>query len=454
MRRRGTVLVAVLVIVALAALAAAALMFRAQAEVSAAAASSRQHQAYTAALSGLQRAISLLKAYPHDPEMWYDNPDMLQNQFVADDGTNTWYFTVYAYNAADTETVRNGVIDEAGKVNLNVAPEQVLLALPNLTYEQVDCLLDYRDGDSETREQGAEQDYYDQLAHPYMIKNGLLGTVEELLLVKGFDARTVYGEDYNLNGLLEDNEDDGDDSFPPDNGDGELNRGLLGVATIWSYEFDVDNEGNPRVSMNGGRGLEQVGLSDQTIEFIQLYVADGNPFTHPSQLLEMRYELKRDQRGHRRGESIESGVGAEDLPIVLDKLTVLPGGGRRPMLGLINVNTASVAALTAVLQDEELARRIVGARPDAPAEGRGTTAWLYTENVVTADRFKEIAPRLTARSFQYRVRCVGYGWPCGQFRVIEAIVDVAAGSPRMLYQRDLTRLGIPFAIDAEQLQRE
>jgi hypothetical protein len=82
-----------------------------------------------------------------------------------------------------------------------------------------------------------------------------------------------------------------------------------------------------------------------------------------------------------------------------------------------------------------------------------TPAWLYTENIVPADRFKEMAPYLTARSFQFRVRCVAYGWPCGQFRVIEAVIDAAMGSPRILYQRDLTRLGMPFAVDVEQEER-
>jgi len=60
---------------------------------------------------------------------------------------------------------------------------------------------------------------------------------------------------------------------------------------------------------------------------------------------------------------------------------------------------------------------------------------------------------LTARSYQFRVRCLGYGWPCGQFRVIEAIVDLARGSPRISYQRDLTRLGMPFAIAADVEER-
>jgi len=44
---------------------------------------------------------------------------------------------------------------------------------------------------------------------------------------------------------------------------------------------------------------------------------------------------------------------------------------------------------------------------------------------------------------------VGYGVTSGQFRVLEAIVDLAGGSPQIVYLRDLTRLGLPFALAGE-----
>lgn len=451
MTRGGTVMVAVLVVIALAALATVAVLFRAQTEITAAVSASRRQQAYATALSGLHRAVTVLQAAGSDRSIWYDNPDLFRGQLVSDDGVNRWYFTIYAHNPADDENVRHGPIDEAGKVNLNFADGEVLLGLPNMTTELVDALMDYRDPDSNTRAEGAEQDYYDQLPYPYLIKNGLLGTVEELLLVKGFDARIVYGEDHNLNGLLEDNEDDGEESFPPDNGDGLLDRGLLGLTTVWTYEMDVDSTGQPRANVNDVNALRRAGLSQQTVQFVQMYLADGNRLTHPSQLLEMRYQLQRNQGRQRAGQWIESGVGAQELPLVMDKLTANPGGGRIPLLGKINVNTAPVQVLTALASsDEDLAARIASARTDLPPELLTTPAWLYTENVVDADTFKEIAPRLTARSYQFRIRCLAYGWPCGQFRVIEAVVDLARGDWRIVYQRDLTRLGVPFAIDVEQ----
>jgi len=447
MSRRGTILVAVLVIIALAGLAATALMYRSQAEITACVASSRRQQTHAVAMSGLRRVQALLAAAGGDREMWWDNPELLSTQLVWDDGANRWFFSIYAYNPTDPENIRNGLTDEASKINLNFAPEEVLLRLPNMTAELVDCLIDYRDGDEETRPEGAEQDYYDQLPYPYLIKNGPMATVEELLLVRGFDGPMVYGEDYNLNGLLEPSEDDAEESFPPDNGDGLLDRGLTGSATVWSYELNVDSDGQMRTNVSNTRILGRSGLPRQTVEFLELYAAEGNRLSHPAELLQMRYQLKQNQGRMRAGTWIESGVGAPELPDVLDRLT----SEGIVLLGKVNVNTAPAEVLAALGGfDEELADRIVGARTSVDPEAMATIAWLYTEGVVDADTFKVIAPSLTARSFQFHVRCVAYGWPCGQYRVIEAVIDTARGAPRIVYQRDLTRLGVPFAIDAEQ----
>jgi type II secretory pathway component PulK len=450
MRRRGTILVAVLVIVALAVLAAGTLMYRTQAEITAAVTGARRQQAYSVAISGLQRAMAMASNYRLNKEMWYDNPEIFKGQLVCDDGVNKWFFTIYAYNPADPDTLRHGLDDEASRINLNTADANALMALPNMTPELVDCLLDYLDKDETARPQGAEQEYYSQLPHPYLIRNGPLSTLEEVLLVKGFDASIVYGEDYNLNGMLEKNEDDHDESFPPDDGDGKLDRGLMGVATVWSYEPNVDNQGKARTNI--ATAIPPAGtVSEQVDEFLECLKADGNSLADPSELLEGRHRMKRAfAPKHKAGEMVESGVKAADLPAVMDKLTT-----KGPVLaGLVNVNTATAEVLAALPGvGKELADGIVAARTQADPAVTDTIAWLYTENVVPADKFKEIAPLLTARSYQFHVHCVAYGWPCGQFRVIEAVIDTARGAPRIIYQRDLTKLGMPFPIDVEQKEQ-
>lgn len=463
--RRGTVLLVVMVITAMAAMAAASLMFRVQAEVTAASAGAGSEQAYAAAMSGVKRVIYLLQSSPDETGGWIDNPDYLRNQLVWDDGGVRWYFTVYAYNAAEPDELRYGVTDEAGKVNINLADLGTLMGLPGMTEELADCLMDFRDPDSNPRTNGAEQDYYDQLTFPYQIKNSPFVTLEELLLVKGFNGTIVYGEDANFNGTLDPNEDDSDETFPSDDSDGELNQGLRGSATVVSYEMNVDSDGKARLNINGGTSdlakLNSLGLGKKTVEFIQVYRAEGQRFTHPSQLLGMSY-TSNGEAGKRysalkhikKGEKLTSGVGRNNLATVMDKLTTAASRGRStPAYGLINVNSAPRVVLQSLVgADDELAGRIMDARMSLDEETKESVAWLYTEDIVDAATFKKMAPALTARGWQYRIQCVGFGVPCGRFRVIEVVVDLAKGTPRIMYLRDITRLGLPMAMDVEDME--
>ena len=469
--RQGTILIAVMVLTALSAMIAAGLLYHMQAEVTAGAAGAKGEQAYASAMSGLQRVLAVLRTPDQD---WEDNPELLRNQLVCEDGVNQWYFTVYA-PSGDGKTLRSGLEDEAGKINLNTCTEPMLRALlasrklsdvdPD---ELADCLLDWRDRDSNARPRGAEQDYYNSLLNPYMVKNGPLGTMEELLLVKGFSARVVYGEDANLNGLLDPNEDDGDKAFPPDDSDGQIDRGLLGIATVCTHEPNVDGDGKERVFLNGTpadlQKLDSTGLKKEIVDFIRTCRTDGVMFKHPSELLGMTHSSTsgnstggapaprpRPPNGPRASGTITSPVTAEDLPLVLDRLTVIPGGVKGQAFGLVNVNTAPEEVLRLLPgMDESLAKSIVQAREGLEADKKATIAWLYGENLVPADKFKVMAPALTARSFQYHLRVVGFGVPCGRYRVIEAIIDTAGGSPRIAYLRDLTRLGPPAAMDVQQ----
>ncbi|MFW6061438.1 MAG: hypothetical protein ACOC93_01390 [Planctomycetota bacterium] len=464
---------AVLVITALAAMVAAGIMYRVRALSSAATATEDGEQARAAAMAGIRRVTHLLQAHPHDPSAWTDVPEDLANQLVADTGRARWYFTVWAPREGDDAQVRYGVVDEAAKINLNQASPETLSAL-GLTPEQVDSLLDYLDADDETRPAGAEQGYYSQLPHPYRIPNARrLGTLDELLVVQAFAAPDVYGEDVNLNGLLDAGEDDGEETFPPDNADGMLDRGIRRWATCRSSSPALGADGTEKLSLNEAEieELEEEGLGPEAVELIEAYRRDGKSFDHPAELLNMTYRPSKpspdSDQGPRRerrqeaddepAESVElsSGVGADELPLVLDRLTTadsLPEGGRGRQ-GLVNIHTAPADVLAALPGlDESLAGRIADVRSGLAAEEKRTIAWLYARNILDEQAFKEVAPLLTARGWQYRVRVVGFGVPAGRFRVFEAVLDLSGPAPGLVYLRETTRLGVPFSLnpDVEQ----
>ena len=64
------------------------------------------------------------------------------------------------------------VVDEAGKLNVNIATKEQLMALPYMEENIADSILDWRDGDEDLRTEGAEAGYYENLPFPYTIRNG------------------------------------------------------------------------------------------------------------------------------------------------------------------------------------------------------------------------------------------------------------------------------------------
>jgi general secretion pathway protein K len=95
------------------------------------------------------------------------------------------------------------VQDAQGRFNLNslwrngapsaadIALLQRLLRTQGLNPALTEALLDWIDPDSQTRPGGAEDIEYAQLNPPYRAANQLLQSIDELRLVRGFEAKTV-----------------------------------------------------------------------------------------------------------------------------------------------------------------------------------------------------------------------------------------------------------------------
>lgn len=140
------------------------------------------------------------------------------------------------------DTTRTGAEDLHAKININRMTFDDLMLLPNMTEDVADAILDWTDPDDDVRELGAEEGFYSRLLSPYKPRNGPMRTLAELELVAGVEPELVRGEDWNLNGRLDPNEDDGDLSWPPDNADGSLDAGWSRYITAQS----VDDRLNPR----------------------------------------------------------------------------------------------------------------------------------------------------------------------------------------------------------------
>ena len=97
-------------------------------------------------------------------------------------------------------SARVEIIDETGKMNLNLAPAHLiynLLIMVGLSEQHADVITDsiedWRDADDAHRPNGAESEYYQSLEEPYWTKNSLFDVTEELLLVRGITPEIYFG---------------------------------------------------------------------------------------------------------------------------------------------------------------------------------------------------------------------------------------------------------------------
>ena len=167
------------------------------------------------------------------------------------------YFWILRSNLESDREFDYGLVNESGKINLNSASQEMLQRLPGMTAELAASIIDWRDSDSEVTTGGAEDEYYLLQSNAYHCKNAPLETVDEILLIKGASEELLYGEDTNLNGVLDDCENDGDLSDPPDNRNGRLDAGFYDYVTVYSVEANVDSQGSARVNINSATGPQR-----------------------------------------------------------------------------------------------------------------------------------------------------------------------------------------------------
>ncbi|MBT3912425.1 MAG: hypothetical protein HOF22_04405 [Verrucomicrobia bacterium] len=433
-------LVGVLVIVGLLSMIAISLMFRMQAAATAAASTLRSEQAWVVALSGLDRAIDVVSDSSRTTEGWIDNSTDFEHQLVYDDGSDQWYFSVFRRGVLETDEIIFGVVDEASKLPLNATNVLQLMKVPHMTLPAVEALADFVDGDSIARDNGAEQDSYDLLPVPYSIPNKPVSFLDELLLAQGVSAAHLYGEDANRNHKLDANENDADALFPPDNQDGTLSGGLHRFFTLHSRDWNVNRNNQPRLDINTAT-LDPApdGLTDETVAFLEAKRKAGQPLASLADLVNATLIVTEENQAQRE---LKSGVGTGDLSQLLDRFTTDP---KQIRLERVNINTAPASILAQVDGiDEALANTIVSARQGLSPEASRSIAWLLEESLLDADQFKQIEPFIAARSFQFHIQVIGYALPSGRYRVLESIVDLIGSEPRVLYIRDLTKLGVPY----------
>lgn len=329
-----------------------------------------------------------------------------------------------------------GLVDEASKLNLNTATLAMLQMLPRMPPELAAAIVDWRDSNDSVTEGGAESETYLRLTPAYRCKNAPFESVDELRMVYGADAFLLYGEDVNMNGILDRNENDGDASPPPDNMDGRIDAGLLEFVTVYSREPGSGTNGTPRLNVGAANLqqqlasvlLENLGSSRANQVLQQLGLGGGGgggrggaPPATPTQIrsvLELYFR---------------SGMTADEFGLIEDRL-------RNPSTnGLVNVNTASEAVLSAIPGiGLDYAPAVIAARR---SQQRPLISMAWLKDVLPQPNAVQAGPFLTGRSYQFTADIAAVGQHGRGYRREKFVFDTSSGTPRIVHRQDLTHLG-------------
>jgi type II secretory pathway component PulK len=490
--RRGLILPVALLVLGLLTVLAAKVVFRSNADIAAVQAAEAALKARMAAEAGVQKVIAVLQGSPGDSgvigasadqprgradmDAWYDNPDYFRGLIVqgATAGGSsgvigdalpgkvsfsnpaTWRFSVVASDplalANDAAAIRYGITDEASKLNLNVCTQDQLARLITFVVrnQQVNAddlakaILYYRTKPKDGQLDEAEEAYYQALDQPYSVKYGPFDSVEEVLMVRGMTGQILFGEDWNRNSFLDGNENDGDNLFPPDNSDGQLERGLYPFLTVWSSEPNTNNSNKPRINLNTSNMVElRKKLPDYYTEEEKNAIIEavtGRSLTSPVELF----------TGENAGIFSPEAMAGILNDFTTSKTKTLTG--EKTMNGMVNVNTAPVEVLVAIGFTEDEAHSIVTARSSLTPEDRTSIAWLVGSGVIDTERLgdPDLFKYLTARAYQFRVESIGFADHVGTFCRLEVVLKMKGRTCQVAYWRDLSSLGLGWPVHGQE----
>lgn len=325
-----------------------------------------------------------------------------------------------------------GLVDEAGKLNLNTATRGMLEMLPGMTAELADAILAWRS----RNQAGAGDSTYGRLDPPRLNKAAPFESVDELRLVYGATLAALLGEDTNRNGVIDENENDGDRSAPRDSPDGLLEPGILEYVTVYSRL--------PNTRPSGGR---RINLSTQQTR------------TQLQPLLQQRL-------GGARAAQIMGAIGNGELRSVAEFMVTarltpeeyvqirgdLSVSSAATIPGLVNVNTACETVLACIPGiGPENAPALVAyrlANPDVLTNFAWLTQVLNRQAIVRA------GPYITDQSYQFSADVVAVAASGRGFHRERTVFDLSAGTPRAVYQQELTDCGWPLGVNLRASLRE
>lgn len=419
MRQRGSVLIIVMVICM--GLVTLTLYFANSMSAELRAADNRVQEtaARQAVAGGMRYANLILKTYAvggavPDPEVDYQSEELPV-------GEATFWFIGRDNDVVATTEPVFGLVDEAAKLNLNTASRAMLEALPGMSAEFAQAIIDWRS--PAAARTGSADNNYAGLNPARLNKGAAFESVDELRLVNGTSLDLLFGEDTNRNGALDDNENDGELSPPRDNQDGVLQAGLLEFVTVFSRQPNTRSNGSPRVNITtpqqraGLPALLRSAFSTERANALLANVGNAN-FSSVAEFM------------------VASRMTADEFARVHTDITA---GNGNSIAGLVNVNTASATVLACIPGiGTENAATLVAYRA-AHKEELTSLAWIA--GVLKRADLVRAGPFLTDQSYQFTADVAAVARNGRGYAREKTVFDLSNGSPRIIYHQDLGQYG-------------
>ncbi|MCA9295296.1 MAG: helix-hairpin-helix domain-containing protein [Phycisphaerales bacterium] len=409
-RRRGFVIITVFIVVGALLLLTMGLLSRAQLELTATSQATATAQRHALARSAVRVLLHEFDRQRED--ILASNPAVLDEQYTLYDLRN-----------------RLGVmrLQAIGVEQSRAQPESSLLDVNHVTTEMLNAF-EFIPVDVAQRIPA----FREARGRPYT-------SLADLLEVDGVDAELLFGPPRG--------EGDGVSSVDPSFDTAP--RALADVLTVFGVEPALQRNGRLRINLNtpwsdelGGRLNERFGEGTDAI--VKDIMGNGTTFESDAKLYEVMLFFKMEP---------------SEWPEVVDALTT----SLDPFLyGRLNINTASADVLAALPElDMETAASIVDARQSLTDEERQTEVWPVLRDLVPAATYATLGPKLTTRSWTYRVRFeVGevnaedsegdLDRPLG----FEAVIDLASPRARLAALREITLSPIAYELRGAEIVGE
>ena len=522
--RRGVVLFIVTIVIALVSLSAYAFAVLMQTEYRAAHLRGDQMQVGQVADSGsdfLRSLIAQPRAAREEWGGWQNNPTLFRDQIVDLDplGTRAGRFSIVTelHSADDPQTrYQFGVEDTCSKLSLETllrwdqqtpgSARAALLHLPGMNESLADALLDWIDPDDDTREFGAEAEFYQGLEPPRQPLNALPALLDQLLAIRGFTPQQLLGLVPIANtadgSLSEERTSPGgsvartDDRFTQAAASGRLVAGISQAPwshflTVYSAQRNETADGEPRIDLNQAdltqlhRQLTQV-FDESTANFVVALrrygptsatsgVNPGGPpplvdlsgqaayqFSSPLDVVDAHVAIpdpsQQDSSGQPRSTlyaspfSTQQGSSLEELVIFCDGTTI---DTEPRQTGRINIQQAPREVLLGIPGlPPEAVDRLLSSRTQSRQDSttRLHPVWLLVEGIVDLPTMKKLLPWMNTGGDVIRAEILAYYDQDSPWMRQEIVLDGTREGVPAVYYRDLRRMGLGFRW--EQLARE